>query len=103
MAWISWSSTYLITYTFSFVCLFVFYKTLNPIFVFCLLICLLVFVHTVEKYLADKTAEISMISGMEYFHEFNSCPVHFRRPGYLIALGSIFFLSKSYARIRKKH
>ena len=103
MAWIrtlkftvSWSLNNLITYTFAFVCLFVFYKTHNPIFVFCLLICLLVFVHTVEMYLADKTAEISMISGIEYFHEFNSCPAYFRRPGYLIALGSIFFFFQNH-------
>ena len=47
-------------------------------------------------YLADKTAEISIISGIEYFHEFNSCPGHFRKPGYLIALGSIFFFFQNH-------
>ena len=79
MAWISWSSTYLRIHLLLFFC---FFKTHNPVFVFCLLICLFVFVHTAEMYLADKMAEISMISGTEYFHVFNSCPVHFRRPGY---------------------
>ena len=102
MAWIrtlkftvSWSLNNLITYTFAFVCLFVCFLQ-DPQSYICLLICLLVFVHTVEMYLADKTAEISMISGIEYFHEFNSCPAHFRRPGYLIALGSIFFFFQNH-------
>ena len=69
MAWISWASTYLITYTFAFVCLFVFLE--DPQSYTCILLA--------EMYLADKTAEISMISGTEYFHVFNSCPVYFRR------------------------
>ena len=103
MAWIrtlkftvSWSLDNLITYTFAFVCLFVFYRTHNPIFVFCLLICLLVFVHTVEMYLADKTAEISMISGIEYFHEFNSCPVHFTRAWLLNCTKKHFFFFQNH-------
>ena len=65
----------LLNYVYICFCLFVFYKTHNPIF-FCLWICFFVFAHTAEMYLAD------MISETEYFHVFNSYSVHFRRPGY---------------------